>query len=166
VSIATDYLTAWIAKAAKRSPSMTRTTAQAWTGVGPPPNWKPGITSYGWAINGSLLRDGSGTPNGLHFGDIHVWFSDRGQDLADPPPSGQQFINNQSDIEQMSFTLAGDEVEAQVTLTTWNAQYTATTANCDEASQQLIFGIPGAGPNAPPALLIVSFADTGGFGWL
>jgi hypothetical protein len=61
-----------------------------------------------------------------------------------------------------SFTLAGDEVEVEVVLTTWNTQYSARTTNCDEASQQLIFGTPGAGPNASPALLI-AFADTGGF---
>jgi hypothetical protein len=66
----------------------------------------------------------------------------------------------------MSFTLVGDQVQLEIVLTTWNTQYAVTTSAFDQPSQQLLFGIPGAGPNAPRALLIVSFADTGEFGWL
>ena len=169
MSAATDFLNNWVNQVLSggRAPSITRVTAQSWPGVGPPPNWKPGIGSYGWGINGRIIRDGNGNPNGLRFGDIHVWFSDRGQDLSNPPPnSGQQFISSQSDLERMSFTVAGDVVQLEVVLATWNSQYVVTTSTCDGPSQQLIFSIPGAGPNAPQALLIVSFADTGEFGWL
>jgi hypothetical protein len=167
VSAATDYLTNWINKAEQRAPSITRVTVQSWPGVGPPPNFKPGIASYGWGINGTIIRDGNGNPIGLRFGTINVWFSDRGLDLFNPPPnSGQQFISNQSDVERMSFTVEGDEVQLEVVLATWNSQYVVTTSTCDQPSQQLIFSVPGAGPNAPQALLIVSFADTGEFGWI
>jgi hypothetical protein len=149
------------------SPSITRVTAQCWPGVGPPPNFKPGIASYGWGINGTIISDGNGDPIGLRFGSIYVWFSDRGLDLSNPPPdSGQQFINSESDVEHMLFTVAGDLVQFEVVLRTWNSQYVVTTSTSDEPSQQLIFSVPGAGPNAPQALLIVSFADTGEFAWL
>jgi hypothetical protein len=95
-----------------------------------------------------------------------VWFSDRGQDTSEAPPNaGQQFSQSQSDLEQMSFTIAGDEVQLDVVLTTWNSSWRASTTVCDVASEQLIFSVPGAGPGAPPAVLIVSFADTGQFGW-
>ena len=62
--------------------------------------------------------------------------------------------------------IAGDLVQLEVVLRTWNSQYVVTTSTSDEPSQQLIFSVPGAGPNAPQALLIVSFADTGEFAWL
>ena len=164
MSAATDYLTTRINKAAQRAPSITRVTAQSWPGVGLP--FKPGIASYGWGINGMIISDGTGNPIGLRFG-ATVWFSDRGQDLSNPPPnSGQQFIASESDMEQMSFTVAGDEVQLEVVLVTWNSRYVVTTSTCDQSSQQLIFSVPGAGPNAPQALLIVSFADTGEFGWI
>ena len=167
MSAATDFLNSWIAKAAQRAPSITRVTAQPSLGVGPPPHFKPGIASYGWGINGVIVKDGAGVPHGLRFGHIDVWFSDRGLDLSNPPPdSGQQFSGHMSDVEQMAFTIAGDQVQLDVVLTTWNSQYSVATSACDEPSQQLVFSVPGAGPDAPRAILIVSFADTGEFGWL
>ncbi len=166
MSAATDFLSAWIAKAAIRLPSMTRVTCQRWPGVGPPPNWKPGIASYGWAVNGTVLNDPSGNPYGLRFGGVYVWFSDRGQDLSGPPPIGQQFNESQYDKEDTSLTLDGDAVLLTNHLVTWGATWTATTTILDGPSQQLIFSVPGAGPNAPQALMLISFADTGQFGWL
>jgi hypothetical protein len=164
VSAATDFLTSWINKAAQRAPSITRVTAQRWPGVGPPPNFKPGIASYGWGINGTIIKSVNGNPNGLAFGNINVWFSDRGQDISTPPTFGDQFSNNKSDVEEMRFTIAGDQVQLEVVLKSWNIQYAVTTSACDQQSQQLVFSIPGAGPNAPEAILVVSFADTGEFG--
>jgi hypothetical protein len=164
MSAATDFLSAWIAKAAIRLPSMTRVTCQGWPGVGQP--WKPGIASYGWAINGMILNDPSGNPYGLRFGDVYVWFSDRGQDVSNPPPSGQQFNETQYDMEDTSLTLFGDAVLLTQIFVTQGANWQATTTILDDPSQQLIFSVPGAGPNAPQALMLISFADTGQFGWL
>lgn len=48
--------TSGLIKASVRQPSLTRAACQHWTGVGPPPNFKPGIASCGWAINGEVLR--------------------------------------------------------------------------------------------------------------
>ena len=168
MSSATDYLTEWIDKAAVRSPSITRTTAQRWPKTGTPPNFKPGITSYGWGINGVVLKDPGGAAVGLKFNDLSVWFSDRGLDLGNPPPnSGNQFQGNKNDTEQMSFTIAGDTVQLDVHSVTWNSNYTAHTTTADGPSQQLIFSdVPPAGPDPVRALLIVSFADTGQFAWL
>jgi len=168
MSSATDFLTEWIGKAAVRAPSITRTTTQRWPNVGTPPHFKPGITSYGWGINGSTVKNPAGSPIGLQFGGISVWFSDRGQDLSNPPPnSGDQFQGNKSDTEQMTFTIAGDTVQLDVHSVTWNSKYTAYSTSADGPSQQLIFSdVPAAGPDPVRALLVVSFADTGQFGWL
>ena len=40
-------------------------TAQPSLGVGPPPHFKPGIASYGWGINGVIVKDGSVSFRGL-----------------------------------------------------------------------------------------------------
>ena len=166
MSAATDYLDAWISKAHLRAPSVTRVTSQRWPAAGTPPNWKPGIASYGWGINGQVLRDSSGTAIGLVI-ETTVWFSDRGQDLSHAPPDiGQQFISSDSDTELLYLTLAGDDVLLRAVLVRWNSEYTVATSTLDTPSQQLLFSVPGAGPNAPPALLALSFADTGEFGWV
>jgi hypothetical protein len=169
---ATEYLFFWAARAQaeQRPPSITRVTCQAWLGVGPPPNFKPGIASYGWGINGRVITGRTTIPRGLEF-ETHAWFSDRGLDLSNPPPDcGQQFISNEADLEVITLTLP-DTGPAGVTINvkslTWGTDWTLTSELFDEPSQQLLFsGIPGAGPGAPPALMIVSFADTGAFGWL
>ncbi len=167
MSQATDFLQAWIVKAHVRAPSITRTTTQRWPTIGTPPNFKPGITSYGWGINGSLVKDGNGHDVGLRFA-VDVWFSDRGLDLGHAPPnSGSQFKSNASDKEVLTFTIVGDAVQVEVRLVTWNSTFTATTTQIDAPSQQLIFSnLPPAGPVPVRAILIVSFADTGRFGWL
>jgi hypothetical protein len=169
MSDATDYLSTWIQIAQQRAPSMTRVTTQRSLGVGPPPNWKPGIASFGYGINGGLVKDPNGNDIGITM-ETWVWFSDRGQDLSDLPPKGQQFIEAAFDKEIVSITLAGDNVNVniQVTLESWgNTVWNSSTSVCDTASQQLVFfGIPGAGPNAPAAMMVLSFADTGQFGWL
>lgn len=167
MSAATDFLNAWMAKAAVRAPSITRTSTQRWPQVGTPPNFKPGITGYGWGINGRLMKDAAGRPVGLRFG-TRVWFSDRGLDLGQAPPdSGQQFRGDAADQEVMEFTLAGDQVQLNCRLVTWNSQFTVATTMVDQPSQQLIFSnLPPAGPVPVRGLLVVSFADTGAFGWL
>ncbi len=166
MSAASDYLNEWLLKAQQRAPSITRTTCQRWPGVGPPPNFKPGIASYGWGIDGRIITDSSGN-QGLSF-EAHVWFSDRGLDLSNPPPNcGQQFISTESDLEIIQLSVADPLVFLNIRSITWGNQINATTETLDVPSQQLIFsGIPGAGPGAPPAIMLVSFADTGAFGWL
>ncbi|WP_146238784.1 hypothetical protein [Arthrobacter livingstonensis] len=166
MSTATDYLNRWIGKAAVRAPSITRTTAQHWPGVGVQ-HWNPGIVSYGWGIDGAVINGPSQVPVGLEFPSIYVWFSDRGGvNPTGPPMDTQQFIKDKSDTEQMFLTIAGNQVHLRVVLRTWKSEYSVTTSLADAASDQLIFSIPGAGPQALPALLILSLADTGNFGWL
>ena len=168
MSAATDYLSQWIAKAQVRAPSITRVSTQRWPYQGTPPHYKPGIASYGWGINGRLVKDAAGSAVGLGFYDIHVWFSDRGLDLNHAPPdSGQQFLGSQSDGEQMFFTLAGDQVQLKVVSTTWHTEFTTLTAMYDDPSEQLVFSnMPAAGPDPVKSLLLVSLADTGEFAWL
>jgi hypothetical protein len=168
MSQATDLLNEWIQKCAVRAPSITRTGAQRWPQVGPPPHFKPGIASFGWGINGALVRNQAGTPIGLSFGSIDVWFSDRGLDLNSPPPGcGQQFTAGSSDLESMRFTLDGDQVRLDTQSVTWGSSYTVWTATSDVPSGQLLFSdVPPAGPDPVRSFLVVGFADTGAFGWL
>ena len=168
MSAATDFLTGWFAKAQVRAPSITRVSCQRWPGGGTGPNFKPGIGSYGWGINGVLQKDSSGNPASLRFGGIHVWFSDRGQDLSQPPPAaGQQFLQSASDSERMTFSNNGDQVQLLVESITWGGSFTATTTMVDIPSQQLVFSnMPAAGPDPVRSLLVVAFADTGQFAWL
>jgi hypothetical protein len=166
MSLESDYLNSWIQKAAVREPSITRVSVQRWPGVGPPPNYKPGIVGYGWGINGTRIVDSSGTPTGLRFL-LDVWFSDRGLDLSNPPPDiGQQFLSSQMDKEVIELRTVGEQVQLLWESITWGGQNTYYSSGLDSASQQLMFNVPGAGPNAPEALLLLSLADTGQFGWL
>jgi hypothetical protein len=67
----------------------------------------------------------------------------------------------------MTFTVAGDAVQVEVQLVTWSSTYTVATTHVDAPSGQLVFsGVSPAGPVPVHALLIVSFPDTGAFGWL
>lgn len=166
MSDATDYLSQWISIGQARLPSITRTTCQRSTGVGPPPNWKPGIVTYGYGINGSVTNDAQGNATGLLFGEVWVWASDRGQDLGGPPPLGQQFAEAEMDTETIRLEVVGDQVQLILKSVTWGFTVSAMATGLDGPSQQLLFSIPGAGPNAPQAVMIISLADTGQFGFL
>jgi hypothetical protein len=159
-------LNQWLLIAQQRAPSITVVTAQRWPGVGPPPNFKPGIASYGWGINGQIITSSYGEP-GLEF-EVNVWFSDRGLDLSNPPPDcGQQFISSESDLEVVQLVADYPLVFLTVKSITWGSQWTASTDTLDGPSQQLVYsGIGGAGPDAPPMMVLVSLADTGAFEWL
>jgi hypothetical protein len=50
---------------------------------------------------------------------------------------------------------------------TWNSDFTTTTTTADLPSRRLVFNdVPAAGPDPVRALMLVSLADTGQFGWL
>src|SRR5262249_29570497 len=137
----TDFLQTWIQKAQQRAPSITLTLAQRWPVSGTPPNFRPGLTGYGWGINGSIMRGFRG-PVGLLFRDVHLWFSDRGQDISNPPPSGQQFLAKASDVAWIELTYAGNAVQLQIQYkhaVAWNYNVTATSTQVDQPSQQLLF---------------------------
>jgi hypothetical protein len=167
VSAANTFLDSWILKAedAQHAPSITVVTAQRWPGVGYQ-NWKPAIASYSWGIDGAKITDPDGNP-GLTFG-LFSWFSDRGQDVSNPPPDiGQQFISSEMDQAVLQLFSVPPVVVINLKSLTWGDEWTSETETFDVPSQQLVFtGIPGAGPGAPPAIMIVSLADTGDFGWL
>jgi hypothetical protein len=56
VSPATDFLTEWIHKAGVRAPSITLTIAQRWPVAGIGPDFRPGLTGYGWGVNGTIME--------------------------------------------------------------------------------------------------------------
>jgi hypothetical protein len=109
-------------------------------------------------------------PVGLLFRGVHLWFSDRGLDLSNPPPSGQQFLASASDVAWIELTYAGNAVQLQIQYNravAWNYNVTATSTQVDQPSQQLLFSdLPPAGAYPVRAFVIVSLADTGEFGWL
>jgi hypothetical protein len=196
VSQATDFLTEWIQKAEQRLPSITVTLAQRWPVTGTPPDFRPGLTGYGWGINGRLVEgirdpghDHDLPPGGLHpggvltpggipgvvplglrFPEVYLWFSDRGQDVGSPQDFGQQFLATAEDRAWIELTFAGDAVQLQIHYyhaVAWNYDVIATTTQVDQPSQQLLFSdLPPAGADPVQAFMIVSLADTGEFGWL
>jgi hypothetical protein len=168
VSAASDFLNSWILKAENPStaPSITVVIAQRWPGIGLP--WHPGITGYGFGIDPEKVTDSAGNP-GIRFGAVYTWFSDRGANYGGNSLTdvGQQFITSENDESAFLLLSRPPLVVMNARSITWGGEWTAETELIDEPSQQLLFsGIPGAGPGAPPALMIVSFAETGDFGFV
>jgi hypothetical protein len=162
VSAATVYLQNQITKASTVTPSVTWITLQRSTA---PPNQSsphPALAGYGWGVNGFLVKDRAGRVFGLGFDEVHQWFSDRvassGGSLAD----WQRFDAKARDLASVRFLLEGDVVRLFVALLTWKSVWESVTATLDAPSQQLVFSsVPGAGPNAPPAVMLASIASTG-----
>ena len=156
MSAETDYFMSWVT--APTQVSMTTTSSQ---GATQPRGgaWRLGITGFGWSNLGSRIGD---PPAGLAFSS-HVWFSDRVVNRQVPAVDWQQFSASASDREVRRFTVAGDHVQLENILLRWgNATWRANSFMFDTASQQLLFRVPGAGPSAPPAILLVSFATGAG----
>jgi hypothetical protein len=165
MSAATDYLTHQIGQAGAHPPIVTFVTCQQ-VQV-PPPGFKPGIASYGWGVNGKVSKDANGAPNGIAFGTVNQWFSDRIPNLAQvSPPDWQQFDHMGKDLLSLTLIIAGDEIELAFHSISWGVDWNASTSQFDSGSQQLLFGVPGAGPNAPPALMILSVAPHEYVAWL
>ncbi len=167
MSAASDFLNSWILKAENpnTAPSITVVIAQRWPAIGLP--WHPGIAGYGFGIDPANVTDSAGNP-GISFG-VFTWFSDRGANYAGNGLTdvGQQFITSDNDESVFQLFSVPPLVVINTRSLRWGSEWTAETEFLDEPSQQLLFsGIPGAGPGAPPALMIVSFAETGYFGFV
>jgi hypothetical protein len=129
-------------------------------------NWKPGIAGYGWGINGRVVNDSIGAATGLQFG-VMVWFSDRRTNQSDTPIAWQQFSARARDDLRITLTPSGTSVDATIVLHSWgDVTFSTTSFAFEEASQQLLFVMPGAGPNASPAVMLTSLHPTGLFGFL
>jgi hypothetical protein len=166
VSQATDYLREQLQLSLAKAPMVTLVTLQPHQVA--PPGFKPAIAAYGWGINGTVQKDGSGNPVGLTIPEVLVWFSDRLTNPADSPPISQQFDKNGRDRMKLTAMISGEVVSLTAILLTWgNATWTASTTMTDGAGKQLIFPeVPGAGPNAPSATLVLSFHPKGMIGFL
>jgi hypothetical protein len=166
MSEATEYLGRQVDLAATSLPILTFVTCQR-VQV-PPPDFKPGIASYGWGVNGRIEMNGAGSPTGLRFGSVYQWFSDRisNLDRAQFPSDWQQFDVAGRDQSDLTLTLAGDQVELAWHSRTWGNTWTSLTPTFDSPSEQLIFGVPGAGRGAPPAVMFVSITPHGHVVWL
>jgi hypothetical protein len=160
MSAETDYLARWFAITYQQG--MTFTTTQRSSGLpGPQARWGPGITGFGWSNLGGRRRGPDGTVTALIF-QAHVWFSDRVVNRGVPPPQWQQFNAAARDEQRMTFSINGDHVRLQVVLLTWGATWERDSFAFDGPSQQLLFGVPGAGPGAPPAVMATSFGPGAG----
>jgi hypothetical protein len=166
MTTASDYLASFVAKAHQYAPSITLVTIQRNEGPAGTRNWKPGIGSYGWGINGRVVNDAAGAPTGLAFS-VTVWFSDRRTNPSASPPQWQQFAARPRDTQRVTLTPAGLDVLATIVLLSWGkATFSATSFAFEQRSQQLLFAVPGAGPNAPAATMAISLHPTGAFGFL
>jgi hypothetical protein len=134
----------------------------------PPPGFTPGIASYGWGVNGRIEADGTGRPIGLRFPSVYQWFSDRIANAAQAqfPSDWQQFEAAGRDKSDLILRLAGDQIQLDWHSQTWGNTWTALTSTFDSASELLTFAIPGAGPGAPSALMLLSICPHGEEMWL
>jgi len=166
MTTASEYLASIVQQARQYSPSIT--VAHLQRNELPPGyrNWKPGIGGYGWGINGRVVNDGNGAPTGLRFG-VEMWFSDRRTNPSATPPDWQQFSAKAKDDQRITLTPSGNNVDAEIVLLTWGSARISTTSFAfEEASKQMLFVIPGAGPGAPQAVMVLALHPTGEFGFL
>jgi len=117
MSDASDYLSQQMTLAASKPPIVTFVSCQrSLAPSGPPYTDGIGLATFGWGPNGIVHQDASGKPDGLHFGEVFQWFSDRtvvGQYPHDFPPEWQYFRagsgppahDNREDL-MLDFTLA------------------------------------------------------------
>jgi hypothetical protein len=62
---------------------------------------------------------------------------------------------------------SGTDVNATIVLLRWgNATFSTTSLAFEPASEQLLFVIPGAGPAASPAVMVIALHPSGTFGFL
>jgi len=166
VTTASEFLASIVNRDPFKSPSITLATLQRHDGPSDGgSHWAPGIGSYGWGINGTVVTDNTNTKIGLLIG-LQVWFSDRRTNPAATPPAWQQFKAADSDSVRVTLTPSGDAVHAHVELLRWKSDFTAHSFMFEPASQQLLFVVPGAGPGAPPAVMVITLHPTGQFGFL
>jgi hypothetical protein len=168
MSAATTFLARWIQLGGQHSPSVTVCSCQPSRDLTPgSSHYQPGIVSFGWGINGRVVRDGAGNGIGLEFGNVTTAFSDRAVNGRASWPEQQHFNNGDTDPIHYTFTVVDDAVRVDADLIRWgHARWSATTTQADAAGGQLYFpAIPGAG-NGPTAVMLVSFQPSGSFGWL
>lgn len=109
MSAATDFLRQWVQRGVQDALSVTISSCQPPGNLAPGArNWSPGIAAYGFGINGVVLRDGSGSPNGVRFTDVLVAFSDRVSNPGASPPDYQRFNTGNKDRMALDFVIDGD----------------------------------------------------------
>ena len=163
-SSAREYLQEYLDQIDEYAPSVTVATLQRNTRPPGTKNWGPGVGSYGWGANGSRTTNSGGVV-GLSIG-VRMWYSDRRTNQSDTPTAWQQFSAESPDELLLTLTPDGDAVHCRVDLITWHSSYEALSLIYEPESRQLVFVVPGAGPNAPLALMIVTLHATGQFGFL
>ena len=94
MSDASDYLSQQVTLAASHRPIVTFVSCQRSLGPSPDVVAGIGLATFGVGRNGTVHKDASGKPDGLHFGESYQWFSDRtvtGQYPDDDMPKWQFF---------------------------------------------------------------------------
>jgi hypothetical protein len=77
MSDASDYLSQQITLAASKKPVVTFVSCQRSLGPSGDVIAGIGLATFGVGRNGTVHKDASGKPDGLHFGPGYQWFSDR-----------------------------------------------------------------------------------------
>jgi hypothetical protein len=165
MTTASAYLAGIVGGAATLAPSITIASLQRSSQPAGNQRWSPGLSGFGWGINGIVVTNAGGQPSGIRIS-VSQWFSDRVANPGVSPPDYQQFNASAKDTAVLTFTPAGNNVHLHTDLVTWNSDWDADSFMFDDISQQLLFQVPGAGGGAPPAIQIVAFHPTGSFGFL
>lgn len=166
MATASSFLADIVVRARTNAPSVTTATLQRSSQREGVRRWSPGLSGFGWGINGTIVTSSNNDPIGIKIG-VLQWFSDRITNRSASPPDYQQFSARDRDRATLTFTRDGsDQVKLRVDLLTWNSNFEVRSFLFDEETQQLLFHVPGAGAGSPRAIMIVTFHPTGSFGFL
>ena len=125
--------------------------SMTWSGMQRPTSADgAGIASYGYSQVGSGYND-----NGVNFQEVPLVYSDRvyGSDPFLPGP--QRFRVDKPDIIDVSIIVDQNDAVLEVHNETWGV-YPSSPGGQLLGTDHLMFTTPGAGPNAPPAIVLVS----------
>lgn len=167
MSAATEFLNQWIQLGLQHAPSVTVATCQPSGDMTPgAQHWSPGIASYSFGINGVVLRNGNGAPNGLRFTNVLMAFSDRLSNPSASPPDYQRFDTQKKDQMALDLVIEGDVVRLTANFLNWGTWSRTTTQTVGGGGQLLFTDVPPAGPVSVTAVMLISFQPSGQFGWL
>jgi hypothetical protein len=115
MSAASDYLTQQMTLAASQgAPIVTFASCQRSLAPKASSIEGRGLATFGWGIGGQIHKNAAGQADGLHFGEVHQWFSDRFTPSSSLHPPDLQYFrggsgnppHNNRDTLTLTFTLA------------------------------------------------------------
>jgi len=98
MSAASDYLSQQMTLAASKAPIVTFVSCQRSLAPSAADMSGTGLATFGWGIAGQVHKDAAGKPDGLHFPQVHHWFSDRFTPSSSLHPPDLQYFTGGSGL--------------------------------------------------------------------